>query len=135
MTILAEQAAQEVRSLHAAFVELFTGRSQDFDRCSRSLATDFQMITPDGLLVSRALVLDRLASTRMSPDFRISSSDLSLVADLGDSVLLRYIEEQYRDTKTTRRLATALFTVEKRAPCGVVWRHLQETWIPDAKDH
>jgi hypothetical protein len=93
------------------------------------------MITPDGLLVSRALVLDRLASTRMSPDFRISISDLSLVADLGDSVLLRYIEEQYRDTKTTRRLATALFTVEKRAPCGVVWRHLQETWIPDAKDH
>jgi hypothetical protein len=93
------------------------------------------MITPDGLLLDRAMVLDRLATMRATPDFLIRISDLSLVADFGDSVLLRYIEEQYRETKTTWRLATALFTAEKTAPCGVVWRYLQETWIPDARGH
>jgi hypothetical protein len=135
MTSLADQAAQEVRSLHAAFIELFTGRSQDFDRCASSLAPDFWMITPDGLLVDRTMVLDRLTAMRAPSDFLIRISDLGLVADFGDSVLLRYIEEQYREAKTTRRIATALFSADKNAPCGVIWRYLQETWMRDAQGH
>lgn len=129
MSELADQAAQEVRSLHATFCELFAGRSQNFDRCARALARDFCMITPDGLLLDRATVLDRLVAMRAPPGFLIAISDIRLVAEFGDSVLLRYVEEQYREANRTRRLSTALFTAEAKAPCGVVWRYLQETCI------
>ena len=129
MTPLLASAMTEVRSLHEAFEELFTGRSRDLGRCASALAMDFSMVAPDGSKLDREAVLGALSAAAASPDFRIRVKDLSPIWEAEDSVLLQYIEEQYRDGRTTRRLSTALFTAEARAPCGVVWRYLQETWM------
>jgi hypothetical protein len=129
MTPLAADAMREVRSLHAAFEDLFTGRSRDLDRCASAFAADFSMIAPDGTRLDRNAVLAALRSAAAAPDFRISIKDLTPIWEAQDSVLLQYVEEQYRDGRTTRRLSTALFTAEAEAPCGVVWRYLQETWM------
>jgi hypothetical protein len=129
MTPLAASAMREVRSLHAAFQDLFTGRSRDLDRCANAFARDFSMIAPDGSRLERKAVLAALGAAAASPDFRISIKDLRPIWEAEDSVLLQYVEEQYRDGRMTRRLSTALFTAEAGAPCGVVWRYLQETWM------
>jgi hypothetical protein len=132
MTPLAIAAASEVEALHRVFVELFTGGTRDTSRCAAALAPDFGMVTPAGRILDRAEVLELLQSAKASPGFRIDILDLHPLWENSDSVLLRYVEQQYRDGETTRRLAAALFTAEPLAPCGVVWRYLQETWMQAA---
>ena len=129
---LAARAADEVRALHETFAALFTGRSKNQARCAAVLADDFWMISPDGLRLNRAQVLEMIATVAAPPDFRISIHSVEVIGEFPDSVLLHYIEEQYRNSRTTRRLSTALFTAENRAPLGVVWRFLHETWMRDA---
>jgi len=131
---LAERAGLEVRALHEAFVELFTGRSRDYARCAAVLAPDFWMISPDGLRLGRDRVLRGIAAAAAPADFRISIHAIETVAEFPDSVLLHYIEEQYRHSRTTRRRSSALLTADTRAPQGVVWRFLHETWMGPATE-
>jgi hypothetical protein len=132
MTPLAAAAAREVEALHRLFVDLFTGGTRDTSRCAAAFAADFTMVTPAGRSLDRAAVVAQLQSARAAPGFRIDILDLHSIWESADSVLLRYVEQQYRDGETTRRLAAALFTAEPTAPCGVVWRYLQETWVQAA---
>ena len=129
MTPLAAAAAREVVELHALFVELFTGRLRDFSRCEAAFSPSFKMVTPEGRLVTRAGILAGLAKATARADFRIAIHDIEPVREDAGSVLLRYIEEQYRDGETTRRLSIALFETAEDAPLGVAWRYLQETWV------
>ncbi|TMJ39023.1 MAG: DUF4440 domain-containing protein [Alphaproteobacteria bacterium] len=131
MTPLSTSAAREVVELHALFVELFTGRSRDFSRCDAVFASQFEMVTPDGQRLTRAKILEGLKRAQAKADFRITIQDIRPIREDGESVLLQYIEEQYRDGETTRRLSIALFETASRAPLGVVWRYLQETWIDE----
>jgi len=131
MTPLSASAAREVVELHAQFVELFTGRSRDFSRCDAVFASQFEMVTPEGRRVTRAKILEGLKRAQAKADFRITIQDIRPIREDGESVLLQYIEEQYRDGKTTRRLSIALFETASQAPLGVVWRYLQETWIDE----
>ena len=129
MTGLAAAAAREAVELHAHFVEVFTGRSRDFSRCERAFSPRLEMVTPEGRLVTRAQILEGLKRATARADFRITIHDIAPIAEDAGSVLLRYIEEQYRDGETTRRMSIALFETASDAPLGVTWRYLQETWI------
>lgn len=131
MTPLAQAAAREVVELHAFFVEAFTGRKRDFTRAEQALAPDLLMVTPEGRRVSRAQIMDALAKARARPDFRINIHDIRPVSETSQGVLLQYVEEQYREGETSKRISVALFEAAPDAPCGVVWRYLQETWIAD----
>jgi len=51
-------------------------------------------------------------------DFRIDVVDFVTVWQSPEAVLLEYVETQYIDGKTTKRLSTALFCKEPKAPCG-----------------
>ena len=128
MTPLAAAAAREVVELHALFEELFTGRSRDFSRCEKAFSARLEMVTPEGRLVARAEIMERLQRAR-ARELRVAIHDVAIVREDAESVLLRYIEEQYRDGETTRRMSIALFENASDAPLGVAWRYLQETWI------
>ena len=67
--------------------------------------------------------------SRPSPISRSSVLDPRTIWAGEGAVLLEYTEQQYRDGRTTRRRSTALFLANPAAPCGVEWRHLQETWM------
>ena len=131
MTPLASAAAREIVETHALFVELFTGRSRDFSRCAAAFSPRLEMVTPQGRLVDRAQIMAALTKASARADFRITIRQIEPIREDAESVLLRYIEEQYRDGETTRRLSIALFETAGDAPCGVAWRYLQETWIED----
>lgn len=134
---LAERAIADVRDLHAFFVGWFRGDGGlDFSTCERTLGPDFRLINPNGSTDDRRSIIERLRAARGSvpAGFTIEVLQPRVVWQSADAVLLEYVEHQYRGGKTTDRLSTALFTPEPQAPNGVVWRHLQETWIETAGD-
>ncbi|HUQ37819.1 MAG TPA: hypothetical protein VM144_15720 [Aestuariivirga sp.] len=133
MTRIGAAAAREIEELHAVFVELFCGRSHDLSRCAAAFSAHFEMVTPDGKNHDRADVLLAIERAKASSDFSIAISNIRSLWEHKNSVLIQYVEQQYRDGKTSRRLSTALFEAEAKAPCGVVWRHLHETWMQNAE--
>jgi len=128
MTPLAAAASREIVDLHAEIEALFTGRSRDFSRCERAFSPDMHMVTPEGRLITRADILERFRKAKVR-ELRITIRDAAVIHEDAGSVLLRYIEEQYRDGETSRRRSVALFEAASHASCGVAWRFLQETWI------
>lgn len=132
---LTSKAIDEVRALHAFFADWFRAGAMhpDFSELERVLAPDFRMVTPDGLVVDRKAVIEavRQAEDTRPADFAIVILQPRPVHESRDAVLLEFIEQQYRDGGTTRRLSTALFTSQESAPRGVLWRHLHETWMRD----
>jgi hypothetical protein len=128
---LADKAEAEVHRLHAFFVAWFRGEAADFSDCEGAFAGDFRMVTPDGAVHARAAVVDRLRAARATTggDFAIEITELRLAWRNDDVVLLEYVERQRRDGQATARRATGLFTEAESAPGGVLWRHVQETWI------
>ena len=133
---LADRAGSEVVRLHAFFGAWFRGEAADFATCAAALAPDFRMITPDGAIHERAAVVARLVAARASASagFAIEILEPHPAWQSADAVLLEFIERQYRDGRAASRRSTALFTDEPAAPRGVVWRHLQETWIKPADE-
>jgi hypothetical protein len=135
MTPLALAAKAELESLHAYLVPLFTGETRDLTRCESAFADSLSMITPDGIDCNRSKILTNLANATAAPGFRISIEDVEVIWESDTAVLLSYVEEQYRDGETTRRLSSALFTADRHAPSGVVWRHLHETWQEPSREN
>ena len=130
---LADLAWEEVVALHA-FFEIWFRESEsvmDFSEVEAAIGKDFRLISPDGNTDEGSTVVSWIRDARGSrgPDFTIVVSD-PLVVWAGDgAALLEYTEQQYRDGRMTRRRSTALFLANSSAPRGVVWRHLQETWM------
>jgi len=133
---LADRAAQEIFELHVFFGEWLRPSAKAFDlgRLEQALDPDFRLIGPDGGIRDRAAVIGWIGAARGSrgPDFAIDVSGIRPVWQSAEAILLEYVEAQYGQGRTTRRLSTALLCLAPAAPCGVVWRHLQETWLQAA---
>jgi hypothetical protein len=131
-------ARREAVALHVFFAEWFrdAAGTVDFSVCERSLAPDFSMITPDGRMHDRAAVVERIRQARGSAPagFHIAVLDPRPLWQRADTVLLAYIEQQVGGGRTRRRRSSGLFTRQPAAPHGVVWRHLQETWMAEEKN-
>ena len=130
---LADRAWQEVVELHDFFGEWLRGDAPagDFSRAEAAIGKDFRMVSPDGKIDESAAVLVSIKAahgSRPSPYTMVVQDPRTIWAGEG-AVLLEYTEQQYRDGRTTRRRSTALFLASPSAPRGVVWRHLQETWL------
>lgn len=128
---LAELAAREVVALHEFFMAWFRpGPTPDFRACERAFHPDFRMITPAGRLLSRSEIIQGIQAARgaLQESLTIDIRDIRTLWQEGDAALLAYIEQQYRDGRTTRRRSSALLLREPSAPRGILWRHLQETW-------
>ena len=135
---LADLAIREVVELHHFFSQWLraSGEGQlDIARLAGVLDPGFRLVAPDGGVRDRQPLIDWIGSVRgtRGTDFRIDVADFVVVWQSAEAVLLEYLETQYIDGKTTKRLSTALFSREPKAPCGVVWRHLQETWQQEAE--
>ena len=133
---LTQAAIRETVELHEFFGRwLRPGADPGLDlrRLDQALGDGFRLIGPDGLVRERAVVVAWIAGARgaRGADFRIEVSDFLAVWHADGAVLLEYVETQYGQERMTRRRSAALFRAAPAAPCGVVWCHLQETWLPD----
>lgn len=127
---------REIESLHAFFVEWYTGEApNDADeRVERALAPDFEMVTPEGNRLERADVVEGIRenyATRESGGFEIEIRNVETRYSVDDRALVRYEEWQKTPNETTGRLSTALFKEDPDAPEHVVWLDLHETWLDD----
>jgi hypothetical protein len=131
---LADLAIRETVELHEFFSRWLRAKGEeklDIARLAGVLDPGFRLVAPDGGVRERQALIDWIAGVRgsRSADFWIDVADFVAVWQSPDAVLLEYVETQYIEGKTTMRLSTALFCRAPGTPCGVVWRHLQETWL------
>jgi hypothetical protein len=136
MIQLVKLARNELVALHAFFVEWMrqTPSEMDFTLCEAAFAADFRMVSPSGAVKGRAEVMTRLRNARSSlpADFSITISDIHPIWRNRNTIFLEYVEQQRDSGRLTRRRSSALLTRDARAPRGMVWRYLQETWIKEA---
>ena len=129
-----ELAVQEVLSLHDFFEGWLSGRSpsgeQHFDQLSHRLALGFEIVTPDGSVLSRASLIDGLAGAFASRGitFRlwVRSAKARMVSD--DLCLVTYEEWQNRGDGDKGRMSSALLRCTAEGEC--TWVHVHETKLP-----
>ena len=122
----------EARGLRVVEVQQHCGQLPDAAMAdtARAFAPDMQMIGPSGGLATGPQVVAMLQGlkNKRGPDFAIRVA-LQAERMVGDMALIVYDEHQVIDGARTARRASALFSADANAPEGVVWRHLQETWV------
>lgn len=130
----------ETRDLHRFFEEWFAGavprNEVTFARLTHALAPEFELITPDGRLVPRELLLRGLEDShakfeRGGPTFEVEVRDVR-AREAGDGLFLAVYEEwHHSEHESVGRLSTALLRVAPGAPNGLAWLHVHETWLPE----
>jgi hypothetical protein len=144
---LSTAVEREVVALHEFFEAWLRDDDPDgFDRVADALAPGFHIVSPDGTVRGYDALVASLRAGRGSqpPGFAIEVRDVRVrdVTPHEESCLVTYEEWQRGRTGDgdgdgdgdawTGRLSTALFGRAPDAPGGVEWRHVHETWLPDA---
>ena len=138
---LVDLAIRECVELHAFFLAWLrphglsaNGTKLDPQRFERAFDPEFRLVGPDGGVRDRAAIVGWLHDLKegRGADFRMEVSEFRPVWQQGDAILLEYVETQYLQGKTTQRQSTALLKRAPDAPAGMVWVHLQETWLQAA---
>jgi hypothetical protein len=124
----------EIESLHAFFVDWFTGQiaRDSYDRVEGALGPEFEMVTPSGTRREYADVVDSIRESygdREPDTFDIEIRNVERRYTVDDHALLRYEEWQTTPTETTGRLSTVLFETAPDTPEGLVWLDVHETWL------
>lgn len=125
---------REIESLHEFFVEWYTGavKKDTYERVKRALASDFEMVTPEGSRRGSDDVIDGIRAQYDSHDpgtFEIDIRDVETRHVFEEHRLMRYEEWQTTPDGTTGRLSTVLFKTDSAAPGDVLWCDLHETWL------
>jgi hypothetical protein len=133
---LSDLAIREVVELHdffCAWLRPHNGSPLDPKRFERAFDPEFRLVGPDGGVRDRAAIVGWLHDLKggRGADFRMEVSDFRPVWQQGDAILLEYVETQYLQGKTTQRQSTALLRRAPDTPIGMLWVHLQETWLQD----
>lgn len=134
-----DEIVEEIVELHNFFEAWFRGELPrtpgTFERYRRVMADDFQMVTPSG----RRLGGERLASSmweahgqcsEMEPPFTIQIENPEVRWVSRDVCVATYDEAQRVEGELKVRTSTVLFQRDDRAPNGLVWYQLHETWLP-----
>jgi len=133
MVDLIARAQAEVVNRHHFFVEWFTGRASEaeLEASLRAFAHDMMMIEPDANTVGTNDIVAMVTNAcgKRPADFEIRVELISARLIGSDIVAVVYDEHQVIDGERSARRSSAVFSADPEAPEGVVWRHLQETWI------
>ena len=134
---LVAAAIREIEASHDFFVRWFLGTAEEaeFALWLRTTHPEFRLTTPGGEMLDEPAIRRWIAAAKGSVHerFEIAIEDPEVIHASDEAVLLIYVERQYRDGRTTRRQSMAFFLRDDSAPRGVVWRHLQETWLQAAE--
>lgn|GEM_PF-456638 len=135
MELLTPQAEREIVALHEFFQQWYRGELEptDFARFERALEADFQIITPEGMLLPRADIIQAVRQQAGSdPSAVLEIRNVELVAVDTDIAVFRYEEWQSSAGVAPRgRLSSVVFRRRDDADNGLGWRQVQETWLPE----
>ena len=137
-SITGATCAREVQELHDFFQEWLEGSlpatDAVFARFTEATAAGFTLIGPDGSVAGRdetGAWIRAAHGTRRG--FKLWTDEHTLRAAGEDWGLCTYREWQTRDGVTTVRISTALLVADGKAPAGLSWMHVHETWMGGAE--
>lgn len=129
-------------ALHDFFVEWYTGVTDraTFELFERTLAEDFEMITPSGERLDRQSVIELVETQRNRYDrgtFDIEIENVAVVDATDQLTVCRYEEHQHGPTETNARFSTTLLAPTDGRAIGtdgrpIEWRYVHETWLDDS---
>ncbi len=128
-----QHCEREVVELHQFFEDWFCGLTDAFERVEAALADNFVLISPRGEMRTREKLLEDLRvarGCRRGDPFEIRIEACEVRAVEFGLALVTFEEWQRLGEREAGRVSTALFRVDREAPCGVRWMHLHETWLP-----
>ena len=111
-------------------------RSADsFARFSSVMAGGVEVISPLGTVTEREELVSEFEALHGvlvddADAFRIWVENFNCRWVKDDHALVTYEEWHQRGDDKSARLSSALFRREESTPCGVVWLHVHETWLP-----
>jgi hypothetical protein len=127
----------EIVRLHEFFVDWFTASvpTDDFQRVSSALASDFHMISPRGAIDAQKDLLSNLLKAygchKDGLQFRIDIRNCQCLHTTGvGTSLWKYEEWQTTGESVTARISTVLFRESQEGYNGLEWAHVHETWMP-----
>ena len=138
-TLFARMVAS-IEELHVFFVSWFAGtvpRDDELfaERFESRLDPDFTLIPPRGVVMPRERLTESVRRAYgTNPAFRIKIRNPELRRADGPQLLATY-EEWQRNAKASTppdngRIATVTVIRDDRAPQGLRWLHVHETWLP-----
>jgi len=137
----AEHVRAEIEDLHRCFVDWFGGRCENgdgwFERHFRArFDAQFEIVLPGGTRHRGDEFLVGLRAAHGSnPDFAIRIREVAARPAPGGLWIATYQEWQRNARQSlpanNARLTSALLAPEAGAPCGLVWLHAHETWLPE----
>lgn len=126
------RAVQEVRERHDFFADWFAGRldAAQLDQAMHGFTAGFTHVGPDGVETDRPALEAMLRSRHATKpaEFEIVIESPRVLIERDGLAVVSYVEIQ-ADVEPPARISTAVFEVDDRAPLGVAWRHVQETWL------
>ena len=133
---LTARCEREIVELHQFFEDWFAGKLPDTDaafaRFADALHPDFHIIPPNGSVLDRAAILERLRAAHgrtanASPPFVIEVRAVQRRSAVDGGVVLTYEEWQGAGTPTEGRTSSVLMRRHDSAPNGLQWVHVHET--------
>lgn len=133
MTNVERSCIFEIERVHGFFAAWFGGdTSRRLDEFSSTLAPEFFIVSPDGVVRDRAGIVDLVSAAFGMRSVRISVANGTVRSMIGDAVLATYEEHQESVNTRTKRLSTAVMMPDTVAPHGWRWLAVSETWIDGA---
>jgi hypothetical protein len=140
METMDDLCRREVIELYQFFQDWFNGKieltDEGFSRLRDVVADGFQIIFPNGQIVDRADLLERVRAAHgtdavVGPPLRIWVDGYRSRA-IDEGLQLVTYQEWHQDEGAPRgRRVTAVLRRRSGARNGVEWLHVHEVWLPD----
>lgn len=136
---LLQDGTREITEVHQFFQEWFRGETTEeaFPRFDQALDSGFVIIGPGGRALDRGTIIEAVHRQHgADPEAVIEVRNVVLRMETETTAVFTYEEWQRQPDGTMRgRLSTVVFAREARAPNGLRWRHVHETWLPTPIPH
>lgn len=139
MDDFAKRCLEEAHRLHVFLQDWLRGTLQrspeGFAPFADALANPCRVVSPLGTVTERAELLTEFeaahgALAAHGQAFKIRVENAKILQAWDDHALVSY--EEWHDLEGSRsaRLSTVLYIADHKAPLGVSWSHVHETWLP-----
>ncbi len=129
----------EIVQLHQFFQDWYNGEielsEEKFSRLDDVLADSFKLVSPEGRLLERKLLLDGIQKAHNARNgIRIWIEDVRVLHWFDELVLAAYHECQEFEGNETVRLSSVLFRIKADTPNRLEWMHVHETWLDQSNE-
>ena len=117
-------------------VKYTQAHSISFRQFKDATSDSFSIVPPSGELIPIKNLSDGLYNAyNKRPGLDIKVKNMKIQHNMGDFYLATYEEWQLEkgETEWRGRISTALLSRDEKAPAGLMWHHVHETWLPTDK--